>query len=106
MIYNGKDGNSALEVWMMKRRIRLTVLTAALLFLTVADLISAADAPKISKEALSTMLGNPDVVIIDVRTERDWTRSDRRIKGAVWEDSEEVEQWANKYPRDKTIILY
>ena len=52
------------------------------------------------------MLGNPDLVIIDVRIERDWKSSPLKIKGAVWEDFMDVEKWAQKYPKDKTIVLY
>jgi rhodanese-related sulfurtransferase len=53
------------------------------------------------------MLGNPEVVIIDVRTGLDRTKGDVRIKGAVRENpGEDVHIWAPKYPKDKTIVLY
>ncbi len=63
----------------------------------------AADVPRITKEELKSMLGNPDVVILDVRGRQ---ASGRKIKGAVWEDSKDVESWADKYPKDKTLVLY
>jgi hypothetical protein len=66
----------------------------------------AADAPKITKEELRAMLGEPDLIIIDVRIERDWKSSALKIKGAVWEDFMDVESWAKKYPKGKTIALY
>jgi rhodanese-related sulfurtransferase len=59
-----------------------------------------------TKDELKAMLGNPDLVIIDVRTQRDWTESDSKIKGALREDPEAVESWAKKYPQGKTIVLY
>ena len=64
------------------------------------------EVPRMTKEELKTMLGNPDLIIIDVRIERDWKASELKIKGAVWEDFMEVETWAQKYPKDKTIVLY
>lgn len=63
----------------------------------------AADVPRITKEELKSMLGNPDVVILDVRGRQ---ASGRKIKGAVWENSKYVESWADKYPKDKTLVLY
>ncbi len=67
---------------------------------------AASDVPKISKEELNAMLDNPDLVIIDVRRERDWKSSSLKIRGAVWEDFLDVETWAQKYPKNKTIVLY
>lgn len=67
---------------------------------------SASEVPKISKEELKAMLNNPDLVIIDVRRERDWKSSSLKIRGAVWEDFLEVETWAQKYPKNKIIALY
>ncbi len=67
---------------------------------------SASDVPKISQEELRAMLSNPDLIIIDVRRERDWNSSSLKIRGAKWEDFLDVETWAQKYPKDKTIVLY
>jgi hypothetical protein len=62
---------------------------------------------KITKEELKPMLGNPDVIIIDVRLDNDWDKSDSKIKGAVREDPEgDVQTWAEKYPKNKTIVFY
>ena len=59
------------------------------------------------KEALAGFASrSPDLVIIDVRIERDWESATLKIPGAVWEDFFEVETWAEKYPKDKTIVLY
>lgn len=67
---------------------------------------SASEAPRITKEELRAMMDSPDLVIIDVRMEKEWKKADKKIKGAVWEDSEEIEKWAGKYPKDKTIVFY
>jgi hypothetical protein len=66
----------------------------------------AADVPKITKGELKSMFGTPDLVIVDVRTGTSWTASEKKIKGAVREDPKDVEPWANKYPKDKILVLY
>lgn len=63
--------------------------------------------PRITKEELKPMLGKPDVIILDVRSAQDWKESEWKIKGAIREDrKEEDDAWIDKYPKDKTIILY
>jgi rhodanese-related sulfurtransferase len=59
-----------------------------------------------TKEELKGILGNADLVIIDVRLGKAWTDSDIKIKGAVREDPENVGSWANHYGKDKALILY
>ena len=67
---------------------------------------TAADVARLSKEELRSMLGNPALVVIDVRTEKEWRKTDKKISGATWEDADELDLWAAKYPKDKTIVLY
>jgi rhodanese-related sulfurtransferase len=78
--------------------------------LGVAFFIGAAAAgeevPKITLEQLKTMLGDPNVIIIDVRIGFDWKESDSKIKGAVRENPAQVGSWLYKYPKDKTIVFY
>jgi hypothetical protein len=66
----------------------------------------SADAPRMTKDELKALLGNPDLVILDVRTSSDWTASDLKIKGAVREEPNDVESWAPKYSKDKILVLY
>jgi rhodanese-related sulfurtransferase len=66
----------------------------------------AADVSTVSKEELQPMLGNPDVIIIDNRTDHDWTGSSSKIMGAVREDPTQVLTWVDKYPKDKTLVFY
>ena len=77
---------------------------------TVAN---AADVPRITKEQLKSMLGDPNVIIIDVRIARHWKESDSKIKGAVREDPgaqapkiTEADTWMAKYQKDKTLVFY
>jgi hypothetical protein len=66
----------------------------------------SADVPKMTKEELKGLLGNPGLIIVDVRVGRDRTGSDLKIKGAVREDPKNMESWVNKYSKDKTLVLY
>jgi hypothetical protein len=43
---------------------------------------------RITKEDLRSLLGNPDVIIVDVRIEKD------------------INTWADRYPEDKTLVFY
>lgn len=71
-----------------------------------AKLLLSADVPRMTKDELKAMLGNPDLVMVDVRSGKDWTDSEMKIKGAVREDPRDVESWAKKYTKDKILVLY
>lgn len=61
---------------------------------------------RITKEELKSMLNDPGIVIIDARRESDWKESHQKIKGAVWEDPDDVNAWAQRYTKDRKIVLY
>jgi rhodanese-related sulfurtransferase len=83
----------------------VVLLIGAALLLSGAD--ASAQVDRMSKEELKAMLGKPDVIIIDVRQPVDLAKSTMMIKGAVREDpKQEVKSWVDKYPKDKTIVLY
>lgn len=63
--------------------------------------------PRMTKEELKSMLDHPDVIIVDVRLENEWNKSQWKIKGAVRIDPEkEIQSAIGKYARDKTYIFY
>jgi hypothetical protein len=64
------------------------------------------DAPKIKMEKLITMLGDPNLVIIDSLVGDQWATVAQKLPGAVHENPDDVESWADKYPKDKTIVTY
>jgi len=66
----------------------------------------ADDSHTMTKEQVRSMLGKPDVIIIDVRSNYDWEESKVKIPGAVREEGMKFASWMNKYPKDKTLILY
>jgi predicted sulfurtransferase len=62
---------------------------------------------RMTKEELKSLLGNPEVIILDVRIAGEWKRGDVKVKGAVREDPEkDYRSWATKYPKDKTLVFY
>ena len=94
----------------------LPVLMALVLSLTAAGPVLATGAgdaalpfpevPRLSKEQARAMIGNPDVVVLDCRPVEQWKFSDQKIPGAVHEDPMDVDSWAGKYSKDKTIVIY
>lgn len=67
---------------------------------------TAEDAPRITKEEAKALLGSPNVVFIDARTDAAWGASDKKIKGAVRVDKWDLESQASGYGRDSTYIVY
>ena len=91
----------------MKHKLRMTLgLAFMLLFAFTMPTYGADDVPRISTEQLKDILGNPDIALLDVRTEKDWGKSDRKIAGAVRVDPDDVSSWAGGYSKDQKIILY
>lgn len=87
----------------MKRE-RSTLLGVALGLIVIFILFATGytdEVPRIDKEKVKGMIGNPDVIIIDIRRV-----ADLKIKGAVREDPETLFSRTHKYPKDKTLILY
>jgi hypothetical protein len=62
----------------------------------------AQEVPKISKEEVLGMIGNPGMIIIDVRS----GGGELKIKGAVREDPKNVGLWIDKYPKEKLLVFY
>ncbi len=93
---------------MFTYQLKIRLLTALILFFFfgVVGMATEVDVPRISKETLKSELGNPRLVVIDVRTMGDWQSSQWKIQGAVREDPGDVETWQNKYAKDSKIVLY
>ncbi len=81
------------------------ILLVAVLFAGIG-MSNAQDVKRISKESLNKMLGNPNVIVVDVRLPYDWNPSKLKIKGAKREDPFNVKAWMKKYPKDKTLVFY
>jgi len=72
----------------------------------IGTMVRGADVARMTKEELLSQLNNPDVIVLDVRVERDWKSSTTKIRGALREDPSDVESWLGRFPKDKTIVLY
>ena len=87
-----------------------TIITLVVVFVLTGCLQNRgldAKVPRMTKEELKSLLGNPEVVVLDVRIPDEWKKSDRKIKNAVREDpKKDFKTWASKYPKDKTLVFY
>ena len=90
---------------MQKTKLGALVLLVSLLALTWSC-SSSGKPPLLAKETLKGWLADPQVIILDVRAAKDWHPSNRKIKGAVRQDPNEVKNWAANLPQDKKIVLY
>ena len=68
--------------------------------------VLSADVPRMTKDELKELLGNPDVILLDVRSGSDWKDSDLKIQGAIREEPEQINSWSKKYSKEKIIVLY
>ena len=71
-----------------------------------ASAAPAAEIPRMSKEKLRPMMDSAEVVIVDVRSGRDWKASEYKIKGAVRLQWGDLESWAAAHAKDKTLVFY
>ncbi len=67
---------------------------------------STDDAPRITKEEVKALIGDPGVVILDARTDWSWSGSDRKIKGAMRVEPNDVASWAGSIPKGKMVVVY
>ncbi len=86
--------------------IKSIVLSLALVGLIIISVFAAEDVPRVSKENLKELLGNPDVIILDVRASENWQKSEFKIKGAIRRVPKFFDTWANEFPRNKRLFLY
>jgi predicted sulfurtransferase len=87
-------------------KIVLILASIVILAAMTGEAARAADVPRMSKEDLKAMLGDPDLIILDVRAGRDWDSSEFKIQGAERANPSDFNTWAGKYPAAKTIVLY
>ena len=66
----------------------------------------AENVQRMSIEQLKEVLGQPDVKVYDVRTPRDWQDDEKKIKGALRLDEEQVAETAAKIDKANTVVFY
>lgn len=97
----------------MKRLIPLQIVFLIILTLTFLPVDTSGakdnksgDAPRITIEELKSMLGNPNLVILDNLVGDQWETVDQKLPGAIHEDPDKVDTWAERYPKDKIYVTY
>ena len=65
-----------------------------------------AELGRITPDNLLRRLGQPGLVVIDVRVKDDWRGSGHKIMGARREDPGQVKKWASHYDRKATVVVY
>jgi hypothetical protein len=82
----------------------------ALALLLVGSLLTSAWAgqpvSKISKDELKARLFDAQTYVLDVRSGRDWSSSEFKIKGAHRSDPGAWADWSSAYPKTATLVLY
>lgn len=82
------------------------ILFLSFLLVTAWQPALGADAPTMSKEELKSRLTSANLVILDVRSGRDWSSSEFKIKGAIRAPGSELAQWSKNYQKDQALVLY
>jgi rhodanese-related sulfurtransferase len=83
---------------------KIIPLLIVLTFLTSIHLF-AASVPVMKKDELKSLLGSENLVILDVRSETDWSASEFKIKDAVRVDNGNLSVIRN-YPSNSIFVLY
>ncbi len=92
---------------MRGKNLRVLAVGLIIAFIGLSALAAMAEeASRMSKDELKAMLGDPELIILDVRLGAHWEESERTITGAIRENPKEFESWADKYSKDQTIVLY
>ncbi|MCP3891715.1 MAG: rhodanese-like domain-containing protein [Desulfobulbaceae bacterium] len=86
----------------MKKLLCVLVIT---IFMGVS-LAVAGDVKLMMKDELKSLLGSEDLVVLDVRTGRDWSSSEYKIQSAIRAPYAEFRTWSSNFDKDKTIVLY
>jgi rhodanese-related sulfurtransferase len=89
-----------------KRLLLSTTFITGILLVAMSFTASAASVPRISTDELKLKLGAADLVVLDVRGNWDWVKSEEQIPGSDRVAPGGASQWAANYPKEKTIVLY
>ena len=91
---------------MRKIKFWAIALAASLILAFTWSCGSGEKVPLLDKETIKSWLSDCEVIILDVRAPKDWIVSDKKIRGAVRQDPDEIKTWAANLPKNKKIVLY
>ena len=86
----------------------MKMITGYLLFMLLATStgVFGGEVKFIDKNNLEDLLESPDIVIFDVRLDKDWNSSEFKIKNAVHLTSDMMASTMSSVPKDKMVVLY
>lgn len=84
---------------------KLTLLLSFLFLISGLPAL-AGSVPTMSKEELKAQLNSGTLVVLDVRSGRDWSSSEFKITGAIRAPGNEIAEWSKNYTKDQTLVLY
>lgn len=64
------------------------------------------DVPRMTVDELKARLDDPDLIILDVRQDKDWAASASKIRYAIYADPDAYDEWGAAYPKRQPIVLY
>jgi rhodanese-related sulfurtransferase len=82
--------------WMLGLALVLATVTAA----------PGADVKRMDVDTLKSHIEKGDVVVLDVRSGRDWRSSEFKIKGALRADPGKMDAWSAGLDKSKAIVTY
>lgn len=85
---------------------RLTWILILTLVLAAMPAAGATDVRVMEVDTLKNLLGDAEIIVLDVRTGPDWSSSELKIKGAQRTDPRAFDTWSADLDRSKTIVLY
>ena len=94
---------------MLKKYIRTSVtllILGVVVGFATTPVSASGDVGIMNKDALKALLGNEDLVILDVRSGRDWSSSEFKIQGAQRVKGREIDKWSASLSKDKKLVLY
>ncbi len=83
---------------------KLITFLLAMTFLMSGQVLAASIA-RMDKDELKSLLGDKNLVVLDVRVGRDWNSSEFKIKDAVRMAPSDIDQ-VEKYPKNTKFVLY
>ena len=90
---------------MLTKCLRALMVALFIASVIVPAAIAAEEEVKLmTKDELKSRLDDPNLVIVDVRTGRDWDASELKIKGAVRAEAKKVSEL--KADKEKTLVTY
>jgi len=82
------------------------IIAIGFLAASAASALAAENVPLMTMDQLKDRLNDANVVVLDVRTGKDWSSSEFKIQGADRAAPDEFDTWSSGYSPDQTLVLY